>query len=192
MFLTPLLVQKLGLIENLSKREIENPEGVGIDVRVGEVYRMKGDCFLEGEQGKRKMPEVEKIADINDESTPRKIKMKPGEYFLVTTMESVNIPGEKIVTHKGGEPIYIMQDVRPRSTLQRCGIIFIGTKTDPGYHGKLTYAIYNAGGLNFSFELGARFANLIFMEVRGEIARSYEGQHQGGRVSSDGKTETQK
>jgi deoxycytidine triphosphate deaminase len=35
------LNEKYKIIENLSEREL-NPEGVGIDVRVGEVYKIKG------------------------------------------------------------------------------------------------------------------------------------------------------
>lgn len=54
------LNKKYNLIENLSEREL-NPEGVGIDVRVGEVYKLKGAGFLGVKE--RRTPEVEKIAD---------------------------------------------------------------------------------------------------------------------------------
>ena len=35
------IVKKLGLIENLSEKELNNPEGAGFDIRVGEVFEIK-------------------------------------------------------------------------------------------------------------------------------------------------------
>jgi deoxycytidine triphosphate deaminase len=179
------LNEKYRLIENMSEREA-NPEGVGIDVRVGEVYRLKGDGFLGVTE--RKSPDLELIADIK--RGDRYVILEPDEFVLVKTMERVNIPAERIVVEEGKPPVLIMQDVRPRSTLQRCGIYFIGTKTDPGYSGELTYALKNVGGSRFKLELGARFANIIFHTVLGDLYRSYDGQWKGGRVSTGGK-ETQ-
>jgi len=79
-----------------------------------------------------------------------------------------------------------MLDVYPRSTLQRCGIYFMGTKIDPGYYGELTFALANVGGSTFELELGARIANLVFKQVKGDIYRSYEGPWKGGRVGTKG------
>ena len=71
--------------------------------------------------------------------------------------------------------------------MQRGGISFHATKTDPGYKGKLTFGIKNQGKNKFVFELGARMFNIEFEPVIGEIKRVYSGQHQGGRVTSGGK-----
>jgi len=175
------LNEKYRLIENLSEREL-TPEGVGIDIRVGEVYKIKGSGYLGVEI--RKTPEVEKIASIHNGD--KKVILNPGDFVLVKTIEKVNVPGEKIVIEEGKEPVYLMLDVYPRSTLQRCGIYFIGTKTDPGYHGELTFALANIGSSIFELELGARIANLVFKQVRGELHRAYEGQWKGGRVATEG------
>jgi deoxycytidine triphosphate deaminase len=179
------LNEKYNLIENLSEREA-NPEGVGIDVRAGEVYRLKGDSFLGVTE--RKTPEMELIADIK--KGDKEIILEPNEMVLVKTMEKVNLPGEKIIVNENEPPMLIMQDVRPRSTLQRCGIYFMGTKTDPGYSGELTYALKNVSNHRFKLELGARFANIIFYTVLGDVFRSYDGQWKGGRVTT-AKKETQ-
>ncbi len=181
------LNEKHRLIENLSEREISNTEGVGIDVRAGQVYRLKGAGFLGVED--RKTPDAELIADIN--KGDKEVMIEPDELVLVRTMERVNLPGDKIIVEEGKAPVLIMLDVRPRSTLQRCGIYFMGTKTDPGYSGELTYALKNVSKEPFRLELGARFANIIFYTVLGDLHRSYEGQWKGGRVSTGG-TETQK
>ncbi len=63
----------------------------------------------------------------------------------------------------------------------------MGTKTDPGYTGELTFALANLGNMEFRLELGARFANLMFVQVTGDVKRAYEGQWKGGRVSTEGK-----
>ena len=102
------------------------------------------------------------------------------------TIEKVNVPSEKIVIEEEEEPAYLMLDVYPRSTLQRCGVYFMGTKTDPGYYGELTFALVNVGNTPFELELGARIANLVFKQVKGDIHRPYEGQWRGGRVGTDG------
>lgn len=180
------LNKKYNLIENLAEREL-NPEGVGIDVRVGEVYKLKDGGFLGVKE--RRTPEVEKIADVKQGD--KKITLKPGDFVLVKTIEKVNIPAKKVVIEEGKEPIFLMLDVYPRSTLQRCGIYFMGTKTDPGYFGELTFALVNVGNSSFGLELGARIANLVFKQVLGDISRPYEGQWKGGRVST-GAIEEQK
>ena len=180
------LNEKYHLIENLSERELNNPEGVGIDLRVGEVYEIEGDGFLGVTE--RKMPNTKKIASILDGD--KEVTMKPGDYLLVKTMEKFNIPSEKVEIEKGIKK-YLTPIINPRSTLQRCGIGLFKTKTDPGYSGELTFGIANLGKQTFKFELGARMFNVLIEEVTGEMKRSYSGQHQGGRVTSDGKQEVQ-
>lgn len=171
------------LVENLSDREKSNPEGVGLDLRVGEVYRIEGDGYL-GET-ERRTPEAKKVADIRDGD--KEVVIKPGEFVLAKTIEKVNLPSEKIVVDQGLAPAFLMADAHPRSTLQRAGIYFRGTKTDPGYSGELTFAMANLGPSQFRLELGARFVNIVFHVVVGDLQRSYEGQWQGGRVSADRK-----
>jgi len=51
--------------------------------------------------------------------------------------------------------------------------------------------IKNLGNQDFHFELGARMFSVEYEAVVGEIKRAYSGQHQGGRVTSDGKIEIQ-
>jgi len=176
------LNKKYNLIENLAGRELKNPEGIGIDIRIGEVYKLKGEGYLGVHE--RKTPDIQKIADIN--KGDKDVVLNPGDFVLVKTIEKVNIPAEKIVIEKGKNPAFLMLDVYPRSTLQRCGIYFKGTKTDPGYHGELTFALLNVGNFPFKLELGARIANLVFNQVIGDISRAYEGQWKGGRVTTKG------
>ncbi len=176
------LNKKYGLIENLDVREERNPEGVGIDIRAGKAYRIIGEGFLG--LSDRKSSDTEKTADID--KGDKEIIMPPGDYLLIKTIEKFNIPGEKVLVEEGSPPVYLSLHVYPRSTLQRCGVYLMATKTDPGYSGELTFAIANLGPRPFRMELGARFANIVFLEVTGEITRAYEGQWKGGRVSTGG------
>lgn len=163
------------LVENLDKREL-NPEGLGIDVRVGEVYMIGGEGFLGIKD--RETPKIRKIEGP-------KVVLNPGDYFLVKTMEKVRVPGEKILID--GKKFFLMLDVYPRSTLQRSGIYLMTTKTDPGYHGELTFAMANLGTAPFKLEIGARIANLVFKKAEGDLSRAYGGQWRGGRVSTKGR-----
>ena len=180
------LNRKYNLIENLSERELENPEGVGVDLRVGEVYRAIEPGFLGINE--RHTPEIKKIADIKEGD--KKVVLNPGAYVLVKTIETINVPFEKISLETWKPARYLMPVVYPRSTLQRCGIALFRTKTDPGYSGELTFGLANLGKQKFTFELGARMFNVVFEPVIGDIGRAYSGQHNEGRVSG-GVTEVQ-
>jgi deoxycytidine triphosphate deaminase len=172
------LNERYKLIGNLSEREF-NPEGVGFDLRVGEVYKISGDGYLGVEN--RRTPKEEKIAGIDGGS--KSVVLAPADYVLVKTMENVNVPSQKIVIEENREPAFLTIHTYPRTTLQRSGVSLIASKTDPGYYGQLTYGMANLGKSNFEFELGSRIANIVFMEVIGDICRAYDGQWKGGRVS---------
>jgi deoxycytidine triphosphate deaminase len=70
--------------------------------------------------------------------------------------------------------------------LFRCGVTFEATKTDPGYSGRLTFAITNNGNESFVFELGARVANIVFVTASGDLRREYGGQQE-DRTSAGGR-----
>jgi deoxycytidine triphosphate deaminase len=174
------LNKKYRLIENLDERE-KNPEGVGIDLRVGEVYILKGKGFMGVNE--RSTPTAEKVAEFKGKNTL--FVLKAHEYVLVKTIERLNIPGKKIIIEKGMKPVYLMPHVYPRGTFLRSGVELIASKTDPGYFGELTFALANLRDADFEFELGARIANVVFHTVQGELSRPYGGQWKGGRVSAE-------
>ncbi len=168
------LVKEEKLVENLSQRELEDPEGTGFDLRVGEVFKIKeGEAFL-GET-ERHTPETESIADYENN---KEIILKPGDFVLVKTMEKVNLPDT------------IAAIFRPRSTLQRCGVGLFTATAAPGYSGELTFGMCNLGKNNFKLEMGARVVHILFFNTS-ENHSTYRGQWQGGRVSTEGETETQ-
>lgn len=161
-------VKKDKLIRNLGKRDLKNPEGVGIDLRLGSVHKIvKGGAFIEADSeqvlGNRKGFETRQI---NKEW----IVIKPGEYYLVQTVESINTPFD------------LMPIVHTRTSLFRAGLLLLNSKTDPGYCGQLTMGLTNLSPFPVKLQMGARICNIIFHKIKGKTVK-YRGQHQGGRVS---------
>lgn len=168
------LVRENKLVENLSERELTNPEGAGFDLRVGEVFRIKdGESFLGVTE--RFTQDVESVAKYGKD---KEFTLKPGEFILVKTMEKVNLPKN------------IAAIFRPRSTLQRSGVALFTATASPGYSGELTFGMSNLGKSNLRFEIGARVAHILFFDTSENIS-TYRGQWQGGRISTEGKKETQ-
>lgn len=168
------LVKEKGLVVNLSERELTNPEGAGFDLRIGELYEVSGQGFLGVEQ--RETPEMKLLAKYEEGKTTE-VQLKPGVYYLMKTMEDVNMPED------------LLAIMTPRSTLFRSGVYVFGGQVPPGYKGGLNMGIYNYRDTDFRLEMGARVVHIMFFEVKGK-GNLYRGQWQGGRVTTDQK-ETQ-
>ena len=162
------LVKTKKLIENLSERELKNPEGAGFDLRIGELYQLKGGGFLGIEE--RKTPEIKLIAKF-DKKKPKKIFLQPRTYYLMKTIEKLNLPENLLALFT------------PRSTLYRSGVYIFGGQTAPGYQGELTTGIYNFRDEKFELEMGSRVIHIMFFEVKGKSSL-YRGQWQGGRITT--------
>lgn len=162
------LVKTHKLVENLSERELTNPEGTGFDLRLGEVFKISGKAFL-GETH-RQTPDIESIK-VWDPKKPSSIKIKPGDFFLVKTIEKINLP------------LNLSAVILPRTTTFRSGLFIRTGPIQPGYSGELTFGLKNEGPITVEIEMGARFTHLIFHEIKGS-GSTYRGQWQGGRVSA--------
>lgn len=188
------LVKSKKLVEGLSERELTNPEGAGFDLRLGEVYKISGSAFL-GETH-RQTPKIELIASyknfyqkpnqlhVYDDGRLNKreaesysvtlkpsIIIKPGEFYLTKTIESVNMPQN------------LTASITPRSTTYRSGLFLRTGNVPPGYCGSLIFGIKNEGPVTVEVEMGARFVHIQFSEVQGG-GNMYRGQWQGGRVTA--------
>lgn len=161
-------VKEKKLVENLCDRELNNPEGAGFDLRLGEVFKIEGDGFLGVEE--RKTCDIESVAKY-EEGKANRVTLKPGDFYLVKTIEKVNLPEDLIGFFK------------PRTTMQRMGIFLRSSQVSPGYQGELTFAVKNLGPSKVTIELGARIVHVMFAEVKGK-SNLYRGQWQGGRVTT--------
>ncbi len=160
------LVKTKKLVEGLSERELTNPEGAGFDLRLDEVYKISGDAFL-GETH-RKTPDIKSVAKFGRQKS---IKIKPGDFFLVKTIEKINLP------------VNLSAIILPRTTTFRAGLFIRTGPIQPGYCGELTFGLKNEGPITVEIEMGARFVHVLFHEIKGAGSK-YRGQWQGGRVSA--------
>lgn len=168
------LVKTKKLVENLSERELTNPEGAGFDFRLGEVYKISGKSFLGVTE--RQTADIELVEKYVEGET-RSFTWEPGDFYLVKTIETVNMPED------------LSANITPRSTLFRSGLYLRTGNCPPGYSGGWTFALKNEGTVPVTIEMGARIAHAQFMQVLGG-GNMYRGQWQGGRVSAT-KKETQ-
>lgn len=167
-------INEEGLITNLGGRDLSNPEGTGVDLRLGALHVLtSGGAYIEadGESGlgKRKGVETVEVSRYT-EGAPSEAVIEPGKYYLVQTIESVKTP------------LDLMVMVYPRTSLFRAGLILVASKGDPGYEGPLTFGLKNESEFPVTLQMGARFCNIVFNTIEGE-AIAYRGQHQGGRIS---------
>jgi deoxycytidine triphosphate deaminase len=167
-------IQQQDLIAGLSPRELENPEGVGLDLRLGEVHTIsEGGAFIEADGeaglGLRRGVQTESVAEWKAGGKEYAV-IAPGKYYLVRTMETINTP------------LDLMPVVYPRASLFKAGLLLISSKTDPGYRGPLVFGLKNLSDFEVKLQLGARFCNIVFFTIEG-VGTTYRGQHQGGRVS---------
>lgn len=169
------MVKEEKLVENLSERELRNPEGAGFDLRIGELYEVSGKGFLGAEE--RKTPKIKLVAKYEKKkradrgrASVKRVSLKPRTYYLMKTVEKLNLPGN------------LLAFFTPRSTLYRSGVYIFGGQSAPGYKGELTMGIYNFAKTPFELEMGARVLHIMFFEVQGKV-NLYRGQWQGGRVT---------
>lgn len=163
------LVKKNKLVEYLSDRELSDPEGAGFDLRLGEVYEITGGKAFLGET-ERETPKIKQLMEYK-KGKKQKIVVQPGDFFLVATIEALNLPKDITVNFK------------PRTTTFRSGLNIRTGNVAPGYKGKLTFALKNEGPMPVTLELGARIIHAQFYWVDGG-GTLYRGQWQGGRVTT--------
>jgi len=162
------LVKTKKLVEGLSQRELINPEGAGFDLRLDEVYKISGEAFL-GETH-RKTADIE-LVEKYVKKEKRAVTIHPGDFYLVKTMESFNMPSN------------LTANFKPRTTTFRSGLFLRTGNVSPGYKGPVTFALKNEGPITVVIEMGARFVHVQFEEVKGG-GSLYRGQWQGGRVTA--------
>ncbi len=174
-------IKEINLISGLGGRDLSNPEGTGIDLRLGAVHEIiEGGAYIEADGpaglGKRSGVKTKELYKLKDGDAQDEFVIKPGDYYLVQTAETIHTP------------LDLMPMVYPRSSLFRAGLLLLATKTDPGYEGKLTFGLTNLSSFPVKLQLGARFCNIVFHKIEGEVV-GYRGQHQGGRVSHGEETQ---
>lgn len=82
------------------------------------------------------------------------VAIPPGQFAYLITSETVSVPNNAIA--------FISMKFKPKAK----GLINVsGFHVDPGYKGRLIFAVYNAGPLNFHVECGERLFAIWFADL---------------------------
>ena len=153
------------ILKNLGERDLENPEGIGFDLRLGELSAVESGFGSLRVETRKTPPSVQIHQGSN-----RLFYLLPETAYLATTCELFDLPDG------------LAAQFFPRSTLFRSGIFFQSSVLPPGYTGTMTFALHNISKNPFEIEFQSRFAHAVFFEVSGR-SNKYRGQWQGGRIS---------
>ena len=134
----------------------------GFDMRLAEVARFAGVGTIGIENADRVLPAIESIEPDADDW----LHLEPGAYHIVYA-ETVRLPKN------------LMAFARPRSSLGRSGVSLHTSVWDAGYSGRSTslMVVYNPDG--FRVQIGARVAQLVFIELKSPDDLGYQGIYQG-------------
>ncbi len=94
------------------------------------------------------------------------IFIPPGQFAFLITAEQVSVPHDAIA--------FISMKFKPKAK----GLINVsGFHVDPGYKGRLIFAVYNAGPLNFQVQYGEKLFAIWFADLDAvdERARTKDG-----------------
>lgn len=96
------------------------------------------------------------------------ITIPPGQFGLLITQESVNIPPD------------VLALISIKSSQKMRGLVNIsGFHVDPGFQGKLKFSVYNAGSSPVVLEVGQPLFPIWFCKLAGNDAKPYNGRHKG-------------
>lgn len=163
------LVKENNLLENIPPSELTKAGGVSFDLRIGEIHEFSGEGLLGVNE--RKTPDTKLLAKY-EEGKSSKIILEPNKYYIVKTLEKINCP------------LHLASTLISRSTLYRSGVLLIGGLVDPGWNGELTFGLINISQRQFTIEMGARIANILFFRVDGK-AKEYAGEYKGGNIGAN-------
>lgn len=163
------LIEEKGLIKNLNSRDKERMEGAGVDLRVGKIFKIVKGSRLGIET--RTRPELELLAKYDEAGPEEFFTIKPGECYMVKTVEEVKMPDD------------LTASISPRHTLYGQGVLLGAGNVAPGYEGELSFAIFNSSQVDFSFALGSRAFFIEFRQVVGGV-KPYIGHWQKGNIDS--------
>lgn len=104
----------------------------------------------------------------------RKVVLKPKQYELVATMETVELG------------LNIAAFMHIRSSLAREGVIGSFAVVDPGFRGQLTLNLHNVSNKEITLNEGERIVQIVFHSLGSSAKKGYNGSYQNskGIVSS--------
>ena len=96
----------------------------------------------------------------------RFVAIKPGDFAILLTYESVNIPDD------------LMAFISIKTTYKNMGLVNIsGFHIDPGWEGKLTFSVYNAGPGEIILRYKEPVFIVFFASLDQKCKYPYSGEH---------------
>jgi len=96
------------------------------------------------------------------------IGIKPGDFAILLAYESVKIPSD------------LMALISIKTTFKNMGLMNIsGFHVDPGFEGKLTFSVYNAGPGEIILRYKEPTFIIFFAKLVEEAGKTFKGEHQG-------------
>ena len=86
-----------GLISGLGGRDLSNPEGTGIDLRIGSAHKItEGGAYIEADGvaglGRRHGVKTEELHKLKEGEAQDEFIISPGSYYLIQTAEIIKTP----------------------------------------------------------------------------------------------------
>jgi dUTP pyrophosphatase len=146
----------------------------GVDLRIGELYRVSGNHAYFGEEEYVK-PKRTKIQPEEEYAGRRQFYSIPPGHYIVVYDEKIHIP-EGHVGH-----------VYPRSRLMRSGIQLTTALWDQGYEGVGEGMLIVPKSIkNTEIQVSTPIAQMTLREAESpEEFETYDGSHQGERLESE-------
>lgn len=130
-----------------------------------------GDHFLVVEQNQMDIISLESEIKYR-EITSDAITIPPHTFLLATTQEYVEVPNNLTAFVEG------------RSSIGRIGLFIQNAGwVDPGFKGRITLELYNAGSLPIKLQAGKRICQLVFCSMDQAAENPYAGKYQGQKVT---------
>lgn len=150
-------------------------EGGYLDLTISEMRFLVGDIIPDISPCGRVEPKTRPVRWLTNEPIPY-YRLMPEDYLLFTTRETFRIPPDITVR------------LDHKSTMQRCGLDVICSPAHASYNGRLTLGLKVIGPLPVDIRYGARLLTSSFYRVNAEQTTQYSGPHQGGVITTEGKT----
>lgn len=107
-----------------------------------------------------------RIGSLSKDHDWQQMQLKPGEFWLCSSLEEVAIPTDlQVIVHD-------------KSTLARRGLALQNTVLEPGWRGHITLELSNHGSNIIPLHVGMPIAQLIFHQLDAHTLRPYEGKYQ--------------
>lgn len=130
-----------------------------------------GDHFLLVEETQMDIITLDseiKYREIKSDS----ITIAPHTFLLATTQEYIEVPNN------------LTSFVEGRSSIGRIGLFIQNAGwVDPGFKGRITLELYNAGSLPIKLQAGKRICQLVFCSMDREAENPYQGKYQGQKLT---------